>query len=128
VAEAVVAASRSEDAGLRSAAAFTLGVIGQPGGRPTADRLHALLADANDDVRYNAALALARLGDDDCLDTLEEMLSLTDEPAPAPEARDDAGQSKRYKRALVVLNALRGLALDPHPDAKALLEARSRRK
>ena len=39
------------------------------------------------------------------------MLSLPDEPAPAPEARDDAAQSKRYKRALVVLNALRGLAL-----------------
>jgi HEAT repeat protein len=111
VAEAVVAASRSEDAGLRSAAAFTLGVVGEKGTGPADDRLHALLADANDDVRYNTALALARLGDEASLDTLEEMLSLPDEPAPKPEARDDVAQSKRYKRALVVLNALRGLAI-----------------
>jgi HEAT repeat protein len=111
VAAAVVAASRSDDAGLRSAAAFTLGVVGAKGTGPADDRLRALLADANDDVRYNAALALARLGDDDALDTLEEMLSLPDLPVPNPEDRDDAAQSKRYKRALVVLNALRGLAL-----------------
>lgn len=126
VAAALVAASRSEDAALRSAAAFTLGVIGASGGAPVADRLRALLADADDDVRYNAALALARLGDDGCLDTLEEMLSLPDEPAPAPSARDDAAQSKRYKRALVVLNALRGLALlvdaTHHPPPAAILD------
>jgi len=111
VADAVVAASRSEDAGLRSAAAFTLGVVGEKGTGPADDRLRALLADANNDVRYNTALALARLGDGASLDTLEEMLSLPDEPAPKPDARDDVAQSKRYKRALVVLNALRGLAL-----------------
>ena len=111
VADAVVAASRSEDAGLRSAAAFTLGIVGEKGTGPADGRLRALLADANNDVRYNTALALARLGDEACLDTLEEMLSLPDEPAPKPEARDDVAQSKRYKRALVVLNALRGLAL-----------------
>jgi len=111
VADAIVAASRSEDAGLRSAAAFTLGIVGEKGTGPADGRLRALLADANNDVRYNTALALARLGDEACLDTLEEMLSLPDEPAPKPEARDDVAQSKRYKRALVVLNALRGLAL-----------------
>lgn len=111
VTDAIVAASRSDDAAVRSAAAFTLGVVGTKGAGPADDRLQALLADANDDVRYNTALALARLGDDDCLDTLEEMLSLPDEPPTNPEARDDVAQSKRYKRALVVLNALRGLAL-----------------
>ena len=123
VTDAIVAASRSDDAAVRSAAAFTLGVVGAKGTGPADDRLQALLADANDDVRYNTALALARLGDDDCLDTLEEMLSLPDEPPTNPEARDDVAQSKRYKRALVVLNALRGLALlvdstnDPPPEA-----------
>lgn len=111
VTDAVVVASRSDDAAVRSAAAFTLGVVGVKGTGAADDRLHALLADANDDVRYNTALALARLGDDDCLDTLEEMLSLPDEPPTNLEARDDVAQSKRYKRALVVLNALRGLAL-----------------
>ena len=119
VADAVVTASRSEDPGLRSAAAFALGVVGEKGTGPADSRLRALLADANDDVRYNAALALARLGDGASLDTLEEMLSLPDEPAPQPDARDDVAQSKRYKRALVVLNALRGLALlvDATPSA-----------
>jgi hypothetical protein len=39
------------------------------------------------------------------------MLSIPDEPPPAGAARDDVAQSKRYKRALVVLNALRGLAM-----------------
>ncbi len=111
LAGAVVAASRSEDAGLRSAAAFTLGVVGKRVAGPAVDRLGNLLGDTSDDVRYNAALALARLGSDTSLDTLGEMLSLPDEPAPAPSARDDVAQSNRYKRALVVLNALRGLAL-----------------
>ena len=108
--DAVLAASRSADAPLRSAAGFTLGVIGS--GAPAAgERLHGLLGDENDDVRYNAALALARLGDRGSLDTLEEMLSLADDPAGADESADDLARSKRYKRALVVLNALRGLAL-----------------
>jgi hypothetical protein len=111
LADAVVAASRSEDAGLRSAAAFTLGVVGKNGAGQAVDRLGNLLGDASDDVRYNAAIALARLGNDSALDTLGEMLSLPDEPVPAAAARDDAAQSKRYKRALVVLNALRGLAM-----------------
>jgi len=108
---AVVAACGSADAGLRSAAAFTLGVVGKRGEGPAIDRLSSLLADPSDDVRYNAALALARLGSDASLDTLAEMLSIPDEPPPAGAARDDVAQSKRYKRALVVLNALRGLAL-----------------
>lgn len=113
-AAAVVAASRGEDAAMRSAAAFTLGVVAGGNQQAASERLLTLLVDASDDVRYNAALALARLGDRRSLDTLEEMLALPDEPAPAPGASrddDDAAQSRRYKRALVVLNALRGLAL-----------------
>lgn len=103
---AVIAASRGNDLPLRSAAAFTLGVVGGPG---AVERLVELAGDSNDDVRYNAALALARQGREESLDGLLEMLSLPD--LPAPSGADDAAQSQRYKRALVVVNALRGVAL-----------------
>jgi HEAT repeat protein len=108
VAGAVVAASQSDDAQLRSAAAFTLGVIG---GARAGERLSQLAGDSNDDVRFNAGLALARQGRPEAFDTLAEMLALPD-VAPTPDtAADPAAQSRRYKRALVVINALRGVAL-----------------
>ena len=108
VTQAVVAASRSDDAPLRSAAAFTLGVLGGP---VAVERLVEMAGDATDDVRFNAALALARQGRDESLDTLAEMLALPDITLDAGAAADMAAQSRRYKRALVVVNALRGLAL-----------------
>ncbi len=104
--EAVIAASRSDDAPLRSAAAFTLGVLG---GQPAVERLLGLTGDTIDDVRFNAALGLARQGRTEAYEGLGEMLAL---PDIAPGAADDAAtQSQRYKRALVVVNALRGVAL-----------------
>lgn len=106
VAAGVEQASRGDDAALRGAAAFTLGVVG---GDAAVERLVQLAADENDDVRYNAALGLARLGRDESLDTLGEMLAL-DDPAPASADATAAEQSQRYKRALVVVNALRGVA------------------
>lgn len=108
VAGAVVAASQSDEPQLRSAAAFTLGVIG---GARAGERLGQLAGDSNDDVRFNAGLAMARQGRPEAFDTLAEMLALPD-VAPAPDmAVDPAAQSRRYKRALVVINALRGVAL-----------------
>jgi HEAT repeat protein len=108
VTAAVVAASQSDDAPLRSAAAFTLGVLGGPA---AIERLGQLAGDTADDVRFNAALALARQGRVEAFDTLSEMLALPD-VAPGPDAAaDPASQSRRYKRALVVVNALRGLAM-----------------
>ncbi len=103
---AVETASRGDDAGLRGAAAFTLGVVG---GDAAVERLVQLAADETDDVRYNAALGLARLGREESLDALGEMLALDDLPSTAgdPTAME---QSQRYKRALVVVNALRGVA------------------
>jgi HEAT repeat protein len=105
VTAAIEAASRSDDAALRGAAAFTFGVVG---GDEAVERLVQLAADQNDDVRYNAALGLARLGRDEALDTLGEMLAL-DDIAATPDA-SPAEQSQRYKRALVVIHALRGVA------------------
>ena len=113
--DAVITASRSADPAVRSSAAFALGVIG---GEPAEKRLGELvLSGENDaksaDIRYNAATALARLGREEAFEPLAEMLSLPEEPAPeglqSPEAAA-ALQSRRYKRAMVVVNALRGVA------------------
>jgi len=105
---AVVAASQSDDVQLRSAAAFTLGVLGGPA---AVERLGQMAGDTSDDVRFNAALALARQGRAESYDALAEMLALPDVATTADTAADPATQSRRYKRALVVVNALRGLAL-----------------
>lgn len=123
---AVVDASRSDDRPLRGAAAFTLGVVG---GDEATERLVQLAADDDDDVRYNAALGLARQGKEEALDTLAEMLALDD--VVIPNGGDDpAAQSRRYKRALVVVNALRGVASivdrtsePPPPAIEARIEA-----
>jgi hypothetical protein len=107
VSNAVIEAAKADDAPLRSAAAFTLGVLG---GDAAGGQLKELLADANLDVRANAALGLARLGRDDpaVFESLEEMLATPDvEPVPG----DEAAQARRYKRALVVVNALKGVGM-----------------
>jgi hypothetical protein len=105
---AVVGASRSPDPQLRSSAAFTLGVVG---GQEATDRLRELATDDKDDVRFNAGLALARQGSDEALEPIAEMLALDDIPPDRAAGVDVEAQSRRYKRALVVINALRGLAL-----------------
>ena len=108
VTAAVVAASQSDDAQLRSASAFTLGVLGGPG---AVERLGQLASDVADDVRFNAALALARQGREESYEAITEMLALPDVVVGPDAAADPAAQSRRYKRALVVVNALRGVAL-----------------
>ncbi|MFM9011083.1 MAG: HEAT repeat domain-containing protein [Planctomycetota bacterium] len=105
VADAVLKASRSETRPLRSAAGYALGVIG---GQPASDRLRQLLEDGEADVRYNAAVGLARHGDAAAWDTLGEML---DEPDVVAAADDRRGQAERYRRAMVVVNALKGVGL-----------------
>ena len=107
VVAAVLAATTSANSRVRDACGFTLGVLG---GERSIDGLLRLLGDPSADVRSNAALGLARLGHTDAYDTLSEMLALEDvyldEKTP-----DDKMQSERYKRALVVVNALRGITM-----------------
>jgi HEAT repeat protein len=105
VTAAVLDATEAQDQGLRSSAAFALGVVGGDGAR---DRLEVLTNDVDDDVRYNAALGLARLGGTAAWETLAEMLSL---PDIAVKPGDDEAQADRYKRAMVVVNALKGVGL-----------------
>ena len=117
VTAAILAASESPEQGLRSSAAFSLGVVSGDG---AAERLEVLCNDVNDDVRYNAALGLARLGRGVAWETLTEMLTLPDVAAPPG---DDEAQAARYKRAMVVVNALKGVSLlvddtsQPPPEA-----------
>ncbi len=107
VVAAVLAATTSANSRVRDACGFTLGVLG---GEKSIDGLLRLVGDPSADVRSNAALGLARLGQPDAYDTLSEMLALEDvyldEKTP-----DDKMQSERYKRALVVVNALRGITM-----------------
>jgi HEAT repeat protein len=105
VTAAVLGDTRSLDEGLRSSATYALGVVGGDG---ASDRLARLCEDPADDVRYNAALGLARLGEPAAFDTLAEMLAL---PDVATAAGDPETQSERYKRAMVVVNALKGVGL-----------------
>jgi len=139
VRKAVLSASRDDDMSLRSRAAFALGVIGGDEaearlvelagfeGRQSADDE----TDAADvphgddglpppeaaaaramDVRYNAATALARLGRDEAYEPLAEMLSLRDVPASASAVGPSPSeQSRRYKRAMIVKNAVKAVAL-----------------
>lgn len=104
----VIGCSQSPDAPLRSAAAFTLGVLG---GNDASARLVEMLDDGGEDVRFNAAVGLARQGRAESWGTIAEMLALPDEPAAAD---DQPGQAKRYRRVLIVVNALKaaGLILD----------------
>lgn len=116
VRRAVLLASRADDAGVRSAAAFALGVLG---GEEAEERLVELArsGDADPrtaDVRFNAATGLARLGRSEAYEPLVEMLSQPDEPPAEGQGAGEStelAQSKRYKRAMVVVNALRAVAM-----------------
>jgi HEAT repeat protein len=101
----LIGATRSDDPGLRSSAAFALGVVGGEGAR---GRLEELCGNVENDVRANAALGLARLGDPAAYETLGEMLAL---PDVATRPGDDESQAARYKRAMVVVNAIKGVGL-----------------
>jgi len=105
VTDVLLAASRSDDALLRSRAAYSLGVVA---GRGATERLVNLLGDVSDNVRFNAAVGLARQGNAAAWDTLGEMLALPDVEAPSG---DDAKQAQRYKRALVAVNGLKAVGL-----------------
>lgn len=107
VVTAVLAASTSTNSRVRDACGFTLGVLG---GEKSIEGLFRLMGDSSTDVRSNAALGLARLGKTDAYEILSEMLSLEDIHLDK-KVLDDKTQSERYKRALVVVNALRGVTM-----------------
>jgi DICT domain-containing protein len=86
------------------------------GGAGARERLRELCEDGDDNVRYNAALGLARLGDTFAWETLAEMLTL---PDVAMRPDDPRSQADRYRRAMIVANALKGVGLLVDDNAEA---------
>lgn len=95
------AGRQREHAAMRSTAAFVLGVLGTEEAR---DRLAELIDDPDSNTRYNAGVALARLGDPRCVEVLVEMLDPDNEQAIAGE---ELPEGKKFKRILVMTNAAR---------------------
>ncbi len=97
---------------LHSTAAFLLGMLDDP---RAAETLAKLLADHSTDVRYNAAVGLARHGDPRCQPTLVEMLDanrVEAEQRPATGRRESFSKKEMEqwsvaKREMIVANALR---------------------
>jgi HEAT repeat protein len=80
----------SEDAGVRKAVAHALGALPSA---ETQTALRAALTDSVEDVRWNAAIALARRGDAAATPVLLQMLDrkhLASVPGLTPEQREDA--------------------------------------
>jgi hypothetical protein len=107
---------------LRSAAAYTLGMVGSD---EALERLSQMLDDSSANARYNAALGLARHGDTRSLETLYEMLDPNN--TEALEDPDVAGKGQEallargqeWKRVSVMSNAIRGarMLVSKDPDA-----------
>ena len=88
-------------AGLRSTAAFTLGVLG---GERALTRLNQMLSDPHPNARFNAANGLARHGDPRAVPVLLEML----DPENSAVVKGEMSDSERLrKRMLVLMNGLR---------------------
>ena len=98
---ALVEAGEDPRPPLRSAAAFGLGVIG---GAEAEAKLEALLRDVYPDVRYNAATGLARQGNVAAVEVLLEMLDPNEAAGIEVEKQEAA---RGFKRAMILLNALR---------------------
>jgi HEAT repeat protein len=99
--EALSEAAADPVARTRAAAAVAMGVIG---GETFSDKLRFMLEDSHPDVRYNAAVRLAHLGDATAVEVLDEMLD-QDEQAGI-EAEKQEGM-RPFKRSLITINALR---------------------
>lgn len=99
--EVLLAASHDDEKMVRSTAAFAMGVVG---GEALLPRLREMLTDSYPDARYNAATGLARHGDPAAVEVLAEML---DPEEMAGVQIEENKQAREYKRALVIVNALR---------------------
>ncbi|MCC7475157.1 MAG: HEAT repeat domain-containing protein [Pirellulales bacterium] len=100
----LVALSKEEDETLRSAATFALGQVGTPA---AIERLEVLAIDPDLDTRANAAIALAHRGNAKAIETLVEMLDLSELTAEADKVKDQKNQSEYdYHRILLVASAL----------------------
>jgi HEAT repeat protein len=109
--DAVLEASRSEDAGMRKMTAYVMGKLGDP--RAVA-RLEVLLEDRVPDVRWNAAIGLASLGDASGISVLRSMI---DRAALGRQAQLTSDQAEA-----AMVNALKAFALLRDEGSLPLLE------
>jgi hypothetical protein len=105
------------DAGIRKVALFGLGQLKDAAAAPL---LVAALADNEEDMRWNAALALARLGRNEGAAVLRDLLERSAFATGAAAA--DPDPAAREARAGRAINAIRGLALIGDRAAIELLE------
>lgn len=92
--------SGDEDATIRSTAAYALGQLGTPA---AVKRLEVLVNDPDADTRYNAALALAHRGNTKSIETLAEMLDITELAMSTDKSGKD---NSNFRPALIVGSAL----------------------
>jgi hypothetical protein len=86
---------------LRAVAAYALGIVASD---EAAQRLKVMLHDAYPNARYNAATGLARLGDPECVDVLNEMLDPQNDLSIRDESND---RDQAQKRTTVLINGIR---------------------
>ncbi|HAA72865.1 MAG TPA: hypothetical protein DCE55_27245 [Planctomycetaceae bacterium] len=111
----------SERAKIRSAAAYTLGVVG---GQNARDRLGEMLQDAFPNARYNAAIGLCRHGDTRAVPVLLAMLDAQNSQVVEGEVSDS---ERDRKRSLVMMNAIRAAGrLAARKPASGLSDLRDR--
>ncbi|HET6880899.1 MAG TPA: HEAT repeat domain-containing protein, partial [Pirellulales bacterium] len=113
---ALLAASKDDQPLLRSTAAFALSAADT---KEAVARLERMLVDSYPDVRYNAATMLATHGDASSIDVLVEML---DADQAGALQKEDETQSRRYKRDLILVNALRATKELAHKNGQSDLQ------
>ncbi len=101
----------SKQSDLRKTAAYVLGVLGN---RDFRKKLRSVLEDSVHDVRWNAALSLARLGDDSGTDVLLQMLDRN--------YLRSADQMSDPQIEPVMINAAKGFSLIRKSEAVSVLE------
>ncbi len=133
--EALLGLADDPDELIRSATAFALGVVAAPGADPRlAAKLVELADDPYTDARFNAAAALARIGDPRAATAIAEMLdpdalasSMAGEKALTGDADEHAlAARKTDKRNTVLSSAMSAIEMllekKPSPETLAALE------
>ena len=99
---AALEGSRRDETGLRSTAAYVLGVLGGPA---ATDRLEVLVTDTSPSVRWNAAFGLARVGNAAGEEVILEILERG--PIYQGESADPARQREQFLNAVRSAGMLR---------------------
>jgi hypothetical protein len=111
--DALMKAADDSNAVVRYHSAYALGVLGGP---EAIAKLKSMVGDTSVDVRMNAATALARYGDADCV---EEVLKMIDPEETAGMEAESKPELQDHKRQTILFNGLRTIQLyvDNAPNA-----------